>query len=102
MLAEARTGVGIDQPFFERTLAPATIVPVPQRATGETFVLIIKPAGGLLRGTIYSDGSGVDIVKGDKTFCEIRLVVCCVVPARDRYCCRQRFTAALDQRRDGY
>jgi len=49
-----------NDPLGDRGLYPVQIVPVPPKPTEDTFEWVIMPPGGLVTGTIYTDGSRLD------------------------------------------
>lgn len=59
MLAVAENGGREGDAAHERGLLPSMDHLAPVRAQEGTFTCVMKPADGLLQGTVYSDGSGV-------------------------------------------
>ena len=47
-------------PGWERALMPMPGKPLKKKAQRETFHWVVEPEGGMIRGTIYTDGSALD------------------------------------------
>ena len=47
-------------PAWERALFPKPPRPMMQRAAAASFRWILEPAGGIIEGTVYPDGSALD------------------------------------------
>ena len=59
MAATALLGGKEGDAAYERVLLPSLDYLITRSAVSSTFTWVLKPAEGLLQGTIYTDGSSV-------------------------------------------